>query len=320
MTMRLETTRQRGVLFVALFAFLAVVALVVSGCSGSASEGSSAAETSAPSETAGAFPLTVASDDGRTLTLDKKPERIVSLSASSTESLYAIAAGDAVVVADKYSTYPEEAPNDENLSARATNAEALLTYNPDLVVVSWNAEELIGGLDAVGVPVLVMLPPTTVDGAYEQIERLGQATGHAEEATGVTSDMRQQIEKTVAASNHKVEGKSYFHEVTIDYYTVSNDTFLGDVYSLFGLSSIAPEDASGYPQLTEEAIIAANPDYIFLVDHTSEKLTPQQVADRPGWSAITAVQEGRIIPLDEDLASRWGPRLPQLVEQIAENL
>lgn len=309
-------SRSRAALVSVVCAILSVLALIIAGCSTPANE-----ETSAPSSAStGAFPVTVPSDNGEELTIEAQPERIVSLSASATETLYAIGAGDAVVAADKYSTYPEEAPNEEELSGRSTNAEALLTYDPDLVVVSFDAAELVSGLSAVGVPVLVMLPPTTVDGAYEQVERLGEATGHSEEATDVATDMEKQITDTVEKVGKKGEGKTYFHEVTVDYYTVSNNTFLGDVYGQFGLSSIAPDDASGYPQLTEESIIASDPDYIFLVDHTSEQLTPEEVAARPGWQAITAVKEGRIIPLNEDLSSRWGPRLPEFVQQIADNL
>lgn len=314
--------RSKATLVAILLASLSILTLVLTGCSGPTASDSHTSESSATSRSSagGEFPVSIPSDTGGDVTVKEKPNRIVSLSASATETLYAIGAGDAVVAADKYSTYPEEAPNEEGLSGRSTNAEALLTYDPDLVVVSFDAAELVSGLTAVGVPVLVVLPPTTVNGAYEQVERLGVATGHAEEADAVAADMKAKISDTVEKAAKKGEGKTYFHEVTIDYYTVSNNTFLGDVYRQFGLTSIAPDDASGYPQLTEESIIASNPDYIFLVDHTSEQLTPEQVAARPGWQSITAVKEGRIIPLDEDLASRWGPRLPEFVQQIADSL
>ncbi|MFD5868328.1 ABC transporter substrate-binding protein [Corynebacterium sp. NPDC060344] len=251
----------------------------------------------------------------------ERPERIVSLSPTATESLFAIGAGDQVVAVDKFSYYPAEAPVVDGLDGHRPNVESILSHDPDLVVVSTEDDSLMQGMEAADVPVLVLPAATDLDGAYSQIETLGAETGHVGDAAEVVKDMSADIRAAVDSIPAELRdaGLTYYHEVSSDHYSVTDATFLGAVYSEFGLSSIATGD-SDYPQLSAEAIVEADPDLIFLANATSESMTADDVAARPGWDQITAVRDGNITALDEDLASRWGPRLPKFFESIAEAL
>lgn len=310
-------SRSRSRSLLAGAAALVVSALALTGCASDGEEARGGADSGGE----GNFPVSVATGpagSGQELTLDERPERIVSLSPTATESLFAIDADDQVVAVDEYSYYPAEAPVDEGLSGYRTSVEAVLAHDPDLVVIAMEEDSLLQGMAAVDVPVLFMPPAKNLDDAYAQIETLGAATGNVGGAAEVVRDMSREIGEAVQSVPAEIRdaGLSYYHEVSSDHFSITDDTFLGTVYGQFGLESIATGDAE-YPQLNAEAIVGANPDLIFLANSTSESMTAEDVAARPGWSEITAVKEGRIEALDEDLASRWGPRLPELFRSIA---
>lgn len=265
----------------------------------------------------GGFPVTV---DG--VEIARQPERIVSLSASTTELLFAIGAGDAVVAADEYSNYPAEAPTTD-LSGFQPNVEAISAYEPDLVVASDNPGEMRESLAALGIPTLLLPSARSIDEVYEQLTWLGAATGTTETAQDVIDGMRADIDDIVAGLEERETTLTYYHELTPDYYSVRSDTFIGDAYRLLGLESIADAvgDAAGqYPQLTPEFIIDADPDLILLADADCCGVTPEDVEARPGWSSITAVRTGAIVELDEDIASRWGPRIVDLMRDVADHV
>lgn len=303
--------------FPALIAGAIISVLALAGCSAGGEKDSGASGD-------GDFPVTLASGavgSGEEVTIGERPERIVSLSPTATESLFAIGAGDRVVAVDEYSYYPAEAPVVEGLSGYTPNVESVLSHDPDLVVASMDDGTLASGLRAAEVPLLVLPSAEGLADAYGQIERLGAATGNVADAVELTANMSRDIDDAVESVPEELRGGglTYYHEVSSDHYTVADDTFLGQVYAMFGLSSIA-EGQTGYPQLSAESIVAADPDFIFLSNGESESMTPEKVAERPGWGELTAVKENRIIVLDEDLASRWGSRLPQFVREIADAL
>ena len=269
-----------------------------------------------PSQGAG-FPVTVDTPLGD-LTLDERPERIVSLSPSATESLFAIGAGDQVVAADSFSTYPKQAPTTD-LSGFEPNIEAIAGYEPDLVVAANDANDLVKGLEELDIPVLLSPAPETIEDGYDGVATLGLATGHPDETAALVADMREQIDAAMAdAPDAPV---SVYHELDNTFYAASSNSFIGSVYESMGARNIADSadrDESGYPQMTEEAVIAADPQLIVITDQVS--YTAQDVANRPGWSGIDAVEGDHIVTVDADIASRWGPRLPQLVETVAQAL
>ena len=247
-----------------------------------------------------------------------RPQRIVSLSPTATEILFAIGAGDQVVAVDSFSYYPPEAPVTD-LSGWDPNVEAVLSYEPDLVVIANDANDLMAGLDAVGVEVLVSAAPADFEGGYDSIAELGIAVGRVDEAAALVADLRAEIDAALAAAP-EVPIRVY-HELDNTYFSVSSNSFIGAVYAAMGAINIADEadaDGYGYPQLTEEYIVEANPELIVITDLVG--YTAEDVAARPGWGEVDAVRNGNIVVVNSDIASRWGPRLPQFIGAVAEAL
>jgi iron complex transport system substrate-binding protein len=244
-------------------------------------------------------------------------ERIVSLSPTATEILFAIGAGDQVVAVDQFSNYPEEAPITD-LDGFTVNVESVAAYEPQLVTMQ--VSEATAELEALGISVIARDAPADFDGIYTQIEELGAATGHIAEAAELVLQIQTRIEELTADAPDG-EGMTYYHELGTDYYSVNQDSFVAQVYSLFGLTSIGDqadgEAFNGYLPLSEEFILGADPDVIFLADTIWAEQTADTVAARPGWADLTAVQNGAVVELDDDVASRWGPRVVEFAEAIA---
>ena len=249
-------------------------------------------------------------------------QRIVSISPVGTEIAYAIGAGDRFVAVDEFSYFPEGTPVTD-LSGWNPNVEAIVAYDPDLVVMHTDGD-VIASLEAVGIDVLVHDAPITFDDVYAQIAHFGEILELADEAEMVISDMQERIADLVAAAPDAA-GLSYYHELDNTLYTVTSATFIGHVYALFGLDNAAdPADADGsaygYPQLSDEYLVDADPDVIFLADTLCCGQSAETVAARPGWDQLTAVQTGRIVELNDDIVSRWGPRLVEFIEAISDVL
>ena len=268
---------------------------------------------------ASAYPVTVGSGETQ-IEIEERPERIVSLSPTATEILFAVGAGDQVVAVDEQSDHPEEVPTTD-LSGFQPNVEAIAGYEPDLVIASGDPGDLVASLDALDVPVLLHPSAATLEDAYHQIEQTGVATGHEAEAVELVEAMQAEIDEIVAEVAQPEQPLSYYHELDPNYYTVTSSTFIGEVYGLLGLTSIADhaaEENGGYPQLSPEYIVEADPDLVFLADAECCDVTPADLAARPGWETMTAVEEGAIVALDEDVASRWGPRVVEFLATIAD--
>jgi iron complex transport system substrate-binding protein len=307
-----------------LAALLAVLlAFVFASCGGDDDTAAPPATSSAAVETAAApeFPVTVEADNGP-VTVEEQPDAIVSLSATATESLFAIGAGEQVLAVDDQSNFPADAPVTD-LSGFEPNVEAIAGYEPDLVVAAYDPGGLVDGLERLDIPVLLQDAAPDLEAAYEQIETLGAATGNVEGAETVVQSMRTEIEELVA-SVPAAEGATVYHELGPDYYSATSDTFIGSVYGVFGLVNIADAaagaDAGGYPQLTGEYIVSESPDVIVLADTKCCEQTAETVAKRPGWDQIEAVANEDIVEADDDIASRWGPRTVDFVALIAESL
>jgi iron complex transport system substrate-binding protein len=259
---------------------------------------------------AGGFPATVGD-----LTLEERPTSIVSLSPAVTEMLFAIGAGDQVAAVDEFSNYPREAPTTD-LSGFAVNAEAVANHDPDLVIISNNAEEVVPQFEAIGIPVHVAPDnPSTVDDVYAQITDLGTLTGRTDEAADVVRRMSDDLAKLVADSPERDEPLTYYFEIDETYWTYTSESIVGSLLSMVGLENIADEAGTVSVQLSVEAIFDADPDLIFLAD-TAYGVDAASVRTRDGWDSLTAVQSGRIVELDSDIASRWGPRIVDLMESV----
>jgi iron complex transport system substrate-binding protein len=263
------------------------------------------------------FPITIQAANGP-VTIARQPARILSLSPTLTEDLFAVGAGQQVVAVDDQSDYPKQAPRTK-LSGITPNAEAIAAYDPDLVIVSYDGP-IIGQLQKLGMTVLLEPAIDTMAQAYEQIRQVGRATGHVAQAAKVVRNMQVKFTKAIRSVPKTHRHLRVYHELTPDYYSTTSSTFIGRVYKLFGFQNIADaadNTHSGYPQLSGEYILKANPQLVVLADSVCCGQQPATVAARPGWAQLDAVKQQRVIAVDDSIASRWGPRLVNFVAAIA---
>jgi iron complex transport system substrate-binding protein len=311
-----------------LIGVLTGLALVASACGddddSSASPDTPAAVTTAavtqpPATTAA--PATTPPTAATTAAVEAPaPSRIVSLSPTATEMLYAIGAGDQVLAVDDDSNYPPEtADKMPGLNGFEPNVEAIAGLEPDLVATDGTNPDLLAQFDTLGIAHWEGPAAVTFDDIYTQIEQLGAVTGHVAEAAELVGQMQSEIATVIDALPDLPEPLTYYHELDPNgFWSVTSDTFIGLVYSEAGLVNIADAVGEGnpYPQLNAEFIVSEDPDLIFLACTKYCGETPETVAARPGWDALSAVKNGNVIPMDDDVASRWGPRIAEYIEQV----
>ena len=281
-------------------AVVVTLALLVSGAAGAPSTPTATSQ----------FPVTITTPAGK-VTVSKRPQRIVSLSPTATESLFAIGAAAQVVAVDDQSDHPRAAPRTA-LSGFTPNVEAIAAYRPDLVVIAYDPKGLSGALRRLGITVVHHDGARTIRGAYQQIRQLGLVTGHEREATRLVGAMRSRIQRIIAGARPTARRLSVYHELTPDLYSATSKTFVGKVYEALGLRNVADAADSvgtGYPQLSAEYVVSVNPDLIVLADTVCCGQKPSTVAARPGWDRISAVRTGSVVRIHDSIASRWGPRL-----------
>ena len=318
--MRIRTLVPIVPVAVASFVFAACGSSSSSGGTGGAGGAGGASSTTSTSSAPGAalFPVTVTAGNGR-VTIAARPTKIVSLSPTATEMLFAIGAGDQVKAVDDQSNYPATAPKTA-LSSYQPNAEAVAGYDPDLVVSS--DRSIVKELAKLKIPVLVEPAATTIDESYDQITDLGAATGNVARAGALVATMRADLAAIIKTVPTRTTKPTYYHELDDTYYTATSKTFIGSIYTMAGLANIADaaNDASGsgYPQLSAEYIVQRNPSFIFLADTKCCKQSAATVAKRSGWSSLDAVKNRRVVALDDDIASRWGPRVVDLLRTIVD--
>ncbi|MDE3721610.1 ABC transporter substrate-binding protein [Nocardiopsis sp. N85] len=280
------------------------------------------ADPNRPTVGDGTFPVTLTDAVGE-VTVEEAPERIVSLSPSHTEMLFAIGAGERVEAADEYSNFPAEAPTTD-LSGFTPSVEAIVEYDPDLVVMSDSAQETAAQLADVDIPTLVMPAAADLEDTYAQIRLLGDATGHAEdadaEATRIETEFTKVVEEVCAEAGDA--GLSFYQELDETPFSATSETFVGQIYSSFGLVNIADAaddgTAGGYPQLSQEYIVEENPDLIFL--SYGDEAAVEAVAERPAFDTVTAVRNDAVYLLDADIASRWGPRVVDFARLVGDTV
>jgi iron complex transport system substrate-binding protein len=298
---------------------LVAVAALAAAC---AACGSSPATSAGSANSGAGFPVTVTTAAG-TVHLASQPDKIVSLSPTVTEMLYAIGAGKQVKAVDSYSDYPATAPITK-LSAFQPNAEAIAAYKPDLVIISNDINGVTAKLKALSIPVLDLPAAANLSGVYAELTELGAATGHLAQARAEEQTIRTDIAKIITSTTKRSAPVTYFYELGANpYYSVTDATFIGSLLSLIGMRSIADSAtgaaaAGGYPELSPEFIFQANPEYIILSDTGNNGgQDAALVYSRPGWSVLTAVKDKHVIALNADIASRWGPRIVQLLQKVA---
>jgi iron complex transport system substrate-binding protein len=249
-------------------------------------------------------------------------KKILSLSPTATEMLYAIGAGDQVVAVDSLSNHPAEAADKvTKISAFEPNAEAILGYEPDIVLISNDMNKITEQLKTAKPDITVWTGAmaSTIDDVYAQITDLGAVTGHDSEAAALVTKMKADLAAATAGVTAP-EGASYYYELDNTYYSLTSNTFVGSLLKSTGIANIADgvETGNDWPQLNAESIIKANPTVIFLADTKCCQQDAKTVAGRAGWDGIDAVKNSHVVELDDDIASRWGPRIVDLVKQMVE--
>jgi len=269
------------------------------------------------------YPITV-KFGGYTTTIAKKPTKIISLSPSATEILYAVGAGSQILAVDNLSNYPANAPVSE-ISAFEPSVEAILAKKPDLVLLSIDsakAPQIRNALVKLGIPVLMEKAPATLKDVYAENTLLAKVTDRQAGAVKLNASMAKSI-KEILAKAKKSSKIRIFHELDDTYYSVTSNTFIGKVYKDFGAVNIADAaagaDNSGYPQLSAEYLLKSDPQVIFLAD-AQYGVTADSVSKRAGWSQISAVKNKKIVELPADIPSRWGPRLVDFYKLIGASL
>ena len=245
------------------------------------------------------------------------PKRIISLSPSITEILFEIGSGNQVIAVDNLSNYPNEAPITD-ISAYDPNVEAISLLNPDLVILSYNIKNLKAALKKIGIETIYLPAPLNFEDILDQIDYLGLQTGNEDKAKKLISKMKNRM-KTLQKLRENEKATKIYHEIDPNYYSPSKFSFIGDIYQKLNYKNVADKaDISnlGYPKLSPELIISENPDLIVLPGKDNKYV--EKVKLRPGWGYIEAVKKNNFLLTNNDIASRWGPRILNFASILVE--
>ena len=241
--------------------------------------------------------------------------KIISLSTTHTEIIQSLGAENTLVGVDAFSEvdFPVEV-----IDAYTVTAEELVPLNPDVVIIAFDFNGIVEGLEAQEINYVLLPPARNLDDVYAQITNIGEMVNKKSEASSTIRDMKLEINRIINNSNY--QDITVYHEIGYSYgiYSVNSESLIGEIYNLLGVTNIANSEedpyGSGYPALSEEMVIESNPDFI-VVGH-SDYLN-KDLSIRDGWSDISAVQNSRVFFVDDTLASNWGTTTLQLVEVLA---
>jgi len=279
----------------------------------------------APQATPTSAALTFTDGLGREIKLDGPAQRVLSMAPSNTEILFAIGAGAQVVGRDSLSDYPEAAKTVTDIGStfEALNTESIVSLKPDLVLAAEiNTPEQVKQLEDLGLTVYYLKNPHTLEEMYDNLAIVAQLTGHEDEATALIESLKARV----AAVDEKIAPLSsrlgVFYELDATDpakpYTAGKGTFITLLIERAGGYNIA-SDIDGYPQFSLEQVVTADPAFIILGD-ARYGVSPESIAQRPGWENLSAVKNGNVVPFNDDLASRPGPRLVDALEELAKLL
>lgn len=260
----------------------------------------------------------------RTVVMAQPAQRIVSLSPSVTETLFAVGAGAQVVGRDGFSNYPEEAKVIQEVggSMGSYSYETIASLNPDLVIAAEiNTPEQVKALEDLGVTVFYLSNPANLDGLYEMIDTVGTLTGHSKEASNLNSSLKQRVEKVTKLVAKAETTPLVFYELDgtdpAKPYTPGPGTFLDELILAAGGKNAGSSLLSAWAQISVEELLVQDPDLILLGDF-NYGTTPELVAARAGWGGLTAVKNGKVFGFNDDLVSRPGPRLVDGLEELVK--
>jgi iron complex transport system substrate-binding protein len=274
-----------------------------------------------------AFPITIKDATGEKVTIDEKPEKIVSLIPSNTEVVFALGLGKKVIGVSDYDNYPEETKKIEKIGGTEINTEKIISLKPDLVLAhessALNASEGLRQLKDAGIDVLVVNDAQSFEAVYTSIDMIGQATGEQDKAKEVVTTMKTKLEaiKEKAKSVKKEDRKTVLVEVSPapEIYTPGKNTFMNEMLNMISAKNAAGK-SDGWVKLDEESMIAANPDVIITTYGYYTKDPVSQVTGRKGWKDVNAIKNDEVYDVHSDLVTRPGPRLIEGVEELAKSV
>ena len=289
--------------------------LAMAGCGTTESKDThGAAGSSAAEETKSESGVTITDMKGREITLEKPAERVVALTASDCEILYAIGAGDSLVGRGEYCDYPSEVLDVQSVESGAnTNIEEIIALQPDVLLMSDMAqsEEQISQLEEAGIKVVVS-EATDIDGVYTAIDMIGTLMGKEEKATDVIGTMKDTFTEVQEKSTGDGSESIYFEVSPLEYglWTAGSHTFMDEIATMLGLKNCFA-DVEGWSEISEEQVLERNPDYIVTISmYYGEGPTPEEeILSRTGWENVTAVKNNKILNLPNNELSRPTPRL-----------
>lgn len=277
-------------------------------------------------EAAGPTPEVLTDGLGREVSLARTPERIISLAPSITETLYAVGAGRQLIGRDEFSNYPAEAQELPSVggSMGDYNLELIVSLKPDLVLAAEiNTPEQVKALEDLGITVYYFSNPTDIEGVYGLLTTTGDLTGHSEEAAALVESLKERVAAAEAKADKAFSTPKVFYELDgsdpAKPWTAGSGTFIDLLIQMAGGENVASTMEGSWGQFSQEALIMADPDFILLGD-AAYGTTAEQVAARPGWESIKAVQTGQVLPFDDDTVSRPGPRLVDALEKLVDLL
>ena len=258
---------------------------------------------------------------GRQVTLDGPAQRVIALDAADCEILCALGAEEALVGRGAYCNYPEGVLDKPTVDSGAqTNLEAILALSPDVVIMSTMAQttQQVEALENAGVQV-VTTNAQTIAGTYQAIELLGQVTGRQAQAQALVGQMQSAFADIAAQAADR--GKTVYFEVSpLQYglWTAGTGSFMDELAQLCGLRNAFADVTGSWVEISQEQVLARDPDYIVTITaYAGEGPTPvEEIAARPGWENVTAVQNGAIFNADSDAISRPGPRLVDAAQAL----
>jgi iron complex transport system substrate-binding protein len=307
---------------VSLFAFLVVLLVPMLGAADTSAQASPVAVTCAATPLAAkptAFPQVITDDAGRKVTIERSPTRIVSIAPSNTEMLFALGLDERIVGVDSYSNYPPEAAQKPQVgSYLEPDLERIVAAEPDLILATEaHVGTVLPELDALGLPTVV-IEPADLDEVFSSMLLVGTITDMSPRAQHVVCELQARVDAVTQAVAGAPRPRVFF-ELSPDLYTAGPGSYIDDLLSRAGGDNVAAGAGELWPQLSAEAVVSADPEVILLADHEAG-ITAEQVATRPGWQQVSAVQQGRIVSLDADLVARPGPRVVDGLEAIAAAL
>ncbi|NEY71291.1 ABC transporter substrate-binding protein [Bacillus mesophilus] len=281
-------------------------------------------ETEGTEETTGeSFPITITDGVENEVTIEAKPEKIVSLIPSNTEIVYALDMGDALVGVSDFDNYPEEVATKEKIGGMEFNVEKVISLQPDLVLAhgssAFSSESGLEQLRNAGITVVVVPDATSFEATYESIHLIGKLTGTSVKAEEIVEDMKTRLAEIKEKASEVTEPATVWVEVSgpPEIYTTGKGTFMHEMIEAINAKNAAGEQ-EGWVMLTEEEIVALNPDVVVTTYGSFDPNAKANVLAREAWTEVPAIQNERVYDIQSDLVSRPGPRLIEGVEELAK--